>query len=177
MVERLSDRKWNGFRGRAERITDEQIARAAKSLPVKWSRLRGLMEVEASFRNPGDGFDKVGRPKMAFEPHYFFRALKIRKPAVLARATQVGLARSSAPPLSWYGQTPAYARLVDALEFEEVSALLSCSWGFGQVMGTNWKIAGFVSVEDMVRRCMDSEEAHLLAMCGYIRKTGLVKAI
>lgn len=164
----LSDSKFHGFVGEARPITENEIAAAAKAMGVKWSRLHGVMEVEASFTRPGQGFDRFKRPKMLFEPHHFYRALRIRKPGSLAPAVSMDLARTGQPPHSWYGRK-SYARLVKALELDETSALLACSWGFGQVMGFNWKIAGFSSVQDMVFQCMDSEAAHLQAMCGYIR--------
>jgi hypothetical protein len=172
----LSDTKWNGFKGQAHPITEDEIARAARELGVKWSRLHGIMEVEAAFRRPGDGFDHEGRPKMLFEPHHFYKALQIRKPSMLSVAIARDLARPSRPPMSWYGNR-SYWRLVQAIELDEVSGLLACSWGFGQVLGSNWRMAGFRSVEDMVRRCMDAEAAHLQAMCGYIKSAKLVPAI
>jgi hypothetical protein len=172
----LSDTKWKGFKGAARKITEEEIAQEAKALGVTWAQLHGIMEVEAGFRRPGDGFDKEGRPKMLFEPHKFYAALKIRNPARLQEAVRKDLARPSQPPRSWYGNK-SYWRLVQAIEIEEVSGLLACSWGFGQVLGSNWKAAGFKNVQDMVAQCMDSERAHLKAMCGFIKSNGLVRAI
>jgi hypothetical protein len=119
----LSDTKWNGFKGQAHPITEDEIARAARDLGVKWSRLHGVMEVEAAFRRPGDGFDHEGRPKMLFEPHHFYKALQIRKPSMLSVAIARDLARPSRPPMSWYGNR-SYWRLVQAIELDEVSGLL-----------------------------------------------------
>lgn len=164
----ISDSKFHGFVGKAQKITEYDIAAAAQKLGTKWSRLHGVMEVEASFKRPGDGFDRVGRPKMLFEPHHFYRALQLRgKSSLLPKAVNLDIARQSQPPTSWYSNK-SYYRLVQALELDEVGALVSCSWGFGQVMGFNWKAAGFQGVQDMVFACMDRESAHLQAMCGYI---------
>lgn len=164
----LSDSKFHGFVGKAQKITEHDIAAAAQKLGTKWSRLHGVMEVEASFKRPGDGFDRVGRPKMLFEPHHFYRALQLRgKSSLLPKALKLDIARPGQPPPSWYSNK-SYWRLVQALELDETGALVSCSWGFGQVMGFNWKAAGFQNVQDMVFACMDRESAHLQAMCGYI---------
>src|SRR5215213_5130295 len=114
----LSDTKWNGFVGERKPITEEDIALAARKIGVKWSRLHGVMEVEAAFKKPGDGFDAVGRPKMLYEPHKFYAALKIRAPDKLALAVSKDLARPSRPPVTWYGRR-SYWRLIQALEIDE----------------------------------------------------------
>lgn len=60
-----------GFKGRAKRLTDIDVARVGRLIGVGEDEVRAVIEVETA----GGGFDKLGRPKMLFEPHVFHREL------------------------------------------------------------------------------------------------------
>jgi len=53
------------------------------------------------------------------------------------------------------------------------AALQSASWGMGQIMGENFAVTGFPSVEDMVAAMSQSEDAQLTAMGNFLMGTGL----
>lgn len=156
---------WNGFVGAAKRIEDVDLPRIGHEIGVGEDVIHAVLDVESR----GKGFDAKDRPIILFEPHIFYRQLK-RDAAKQARAVSAGLARPK-----WRRDYPAdsYPRLHRAIEIDETAALLSASWGLGQVMGFNFAAAGFVSVQDMVRAMMADEDNHLEAMIAFIVRSGL----
>jgi hypothetical protein len=57
------------------------------------------------------------------------------------------------------------------------AALSSASWGIGQVMGFNAKIAGYDDVESLVKAMSDSEDNQLLATASEINRNNLGGAL
>ena len=153
------------FKGRAKRIDAIDFGRIGRLIGVGEDEMRAVVEVEAE----GGGFDEQGRPKMLFEPHIFYRELGEAK---RARAVNSGLAYRK------WGEKPypkdgSYPRLAQAIQIDRPAALRSASWGGGQIMGFNHKLAGFASVDDMVEAFMADEEHHLRAMVEFIEANGL----
>lgn len=58
-----------------------------------------------------------------------------------------------------------------------MAALESASWGLGQVMGSNARIAGFNSVGEMVSAMAASEDQQLKAVVNFVLSKGLDKAL
>lgn len=153
------------FSGEAKRLESLDIALIAATIGCGEDHLHAVMEVEAR----GGGFDRHGRIKMLFEPHVFYRELG---PGVKRdRAVAEGLAYRR------WGQerypTDSYPRLQRAMQIDSVAALRSCSWGLGQIMGFNARLAGFDSAQQMVEVFRDDEDTHLAAMVQFIVSTGL----
>lgn len=155
---------WNGFKGRAKRLDDIDLPKIGARVGVGEDEIHAVMDVEAA----GSGFDSKGRPRILFERHIFNRQLSGAKQA---KARQEGLA-----VVKWSRATynhDQYALLERAMRIDEMAALKSASWGLGQVMGFNHKMAGYPTVELMVRAFMDDEENHLAAMISFIKNAGL----
>ncbi len=150
---------WNEFRGAAKRIDDIDLPRIGAEIGVGEDELHAFADTESA----GTGFDNLGRPKMLFEPHVFYRNLK---GAERDRAVKQGLAYRE------QGQEPypkdSYPRLVAAMEINEAAALKSASWGLFQILGENHVMVGFPTVQDMVRAFMQDEEAHLAAAVRFL---------
>ncbi|MER8478451.1 N-acetylmuramidase domain-containing protein [Mesorhizobium sp. M1163] len=142
------------FKGAAKRITDRDIPRIGALIGVGEDHVHAFMDVEAA----GSGFDAKGRPKLLFEPHVFYRNLSGAKRTAAVKA---GLAYAK------WGAKPypkdSYPRLVAAIAIDETAALKSASWGLTQILGENFKAAGYGTVQAMVRAFMDDEAAHLEA--------------
>ena len=155
---------WNGFHGTAKRLEDIDIPRIGHRIGVGEDELHALMEVEAA----GSGFDSRNRPKMLFEPHVFYRNLRGQD---RARAVEAGLAYRS------WGEQPyprdSYPRLLSAIEIDETAALKSASWGRGQILGENYSMVGYESVQAMVLAFMADEENHLEAMVQFVIASGI----
>lgn len=154
-----------GFKGRAKRLTDIDVARVGRLIGVGEDEVRAVIEVETA----GGGFDKQGRPKMLFEPHRFW--LELGEGPKRAIAADQGLAYPK------WGAKPypadSYPRLMLAIKIDANAALRSASFGLGQIMGFNHKAAGYASPGDMVAAFCDSEAAGLEAMIRFIESEGL----
>ena len=59
------------------------------------------------------------------------------------------------------------------MALNRTAALESASWGLGQVLGSNFKSAGFTDVEDMVEKMVESERHQLLGMFNFIASNKL----
>lgn len=157
------------FKGEAIRATEASIAVIAAELGVPYARLRGVIEIEA----PRGPYDREGRPAMLFEPHHFYKRVRADR---RDEAVRRGVAQRTRPGP---GQYPAdsYPRLAIAYEIDPVAALESASWGRGQIMGFNFRDAGYRSAQAMVEAAMRSETEQLRAMGAIIREWGLVGAL
>lgn len=151
------------FKGEAKRLDDVDLPKLGAHLGVGEDEIHAVLDVEARSR----GFDRQGRPAMLFEPHIFYRELPENKKA---QAVKQGLARRR-----WKRDYPkdSYPRLKKAMNIDKEAALRSASWGLGQIMGFNCKLAGYDTAEEMVADFLDDEENHLAAMVQFILSAGL----
>lgn len=152
------------FTGRAKRLDDIDIPRIGSRIGVGEDEIHAFMEVEAA----SSGFDSKGRPKMLFEPHVFYRQLAGEERLA---AIEAGLAYRR-----WGEQaypSDSYPRLIQAMKINREAALMSASWGLGQILGTNYRAAGYPTVEAMVEDFLDDEENHLEAMVNFIIANGI----
>jgi hypothetical protein len=118
----------------------------------------------------GCGYFADRRPIILFERHIFSRRTKGRFDA---QAPDV-----SNPKAGGYaGGVAEYERLERALALDASAALMSASWGLGQVMGFHATDLGYGSVEQFVDRMMASEDEQLGALAAFIEKNGLGKAL
>lgn len=153
------------FTGQAKQLSLKDVGIIAGYLGCEVAAVQAVLAVEAR----GKGFDGLGRPKMLFEPHVFWRELgpgAKRNQAALAKLAYGKWKPGAYPPDS-------YPRLKAAMAIDETAALRSASWGMGQVMGFNHKAAGFDTVHGFVRAMTYSEGAHLYAMARFIVSKGL----
>ena len=130
---------------------------AADAIPVRLDCACG--------RNPGMPIPPDRRPQILYERHIFHR---------LTRG-QYDDRNISDPLPGGYGARGAhqYDRLAIAVGKDRTAALESASWGIGQVMGMNYALAGFQSVDDMVTAMSESEDKQLAAMSAFLVSTKL----
>jgi hypothetical protein len=157
------------FKGSARKVTAEEIDAIADDLKVEHAAFRAVIAVEAA----GSGFDKAGRPKALFERHHFYKHLK-DAPGLQANAEAEGLAypKWGTKPYP-KGSDAVYGEIERACLIDEEAALLSTSWGLGQIMGSNFKMAGCPSVQAMVEEACESEAGQLRQMAAFIKSAGL----
>jgi hypothetical protein len=62
-----------------------------------------------------------------------------------------------------------YKRLVKAFQLNQDAALMSCSWGKFQIMGFNYKTAGFTNVKDFVAAISKNDGEHLKAFLKFAK--------
>lgn len=139
--------------------------RAARKLGCSVAAIRAVAEVEST----GAGFLPSGEPKILFEAHVFDRLTG-------------GRFRKSHPNLSsakWdkalYGPAGKHqhVRLQRAVALDRDAALQSASWGRFQVMGFNWRVCGYATLQKFINAMYRSEEEHLNAFVGYVIARGL----
>lgn len=122
----------------------------------------------------GRGFQSNGKLKMLFEPHIFYANLKTDAEK-LAAAVGAGVAYQH------WGERPypadSYARLLTAMAIDETAALESASWGMAQILGGNFKAAGFGSPQLMVSAMTIGEGAQVEAMANFLKSAGLSQAM
>lgn len=118
----------------------------------------------------GCGYFADRRPVILFERHIFSRRTKGRFDA---RASDISNSKAG----GYAGGVAEYERLEKALALDASAALMSASWGLGQVMGFHAVDLGYGSVEQFVDRMMASEDEQLGALAAFIEKNGLAKAM
>ena len=156
-------------------LTNEQIKDLANKHGIEYAGLKAVVEVEAS----GKGF--IGDvPKILYEPHIMHRLLT-KKNYITVRNNLMKAHPNLCYP-RWgtykYGaESIQHSRLEIASQFNRDTALESCSWGLGQVMGFHWKSLGYESLQAFINDMYESEAKQLEAMIRFIRVNGLLLAL
>jgi hypothetical protein len=155
------------FEGKGRPLTADGLARARRLLGVDLATLWAVMTVETR----GCGFLPSRRPVILFERHIFHRLTEGRFDR---RAPDL-----SHPRAGGYGGSGEvqHERLARAVALDRRAALESTSWGLGQVMGFNARLAGYRSVETMVRAMTLGEDSQLKAMMGFIAGSDLAATL
>jgi N-acetylmuramidase/Putative peptidoglycan binding domain len=152
------------FQGQGLVLDAGGIAAACDTLGVHAAELWAVLTVETR----GCGFLADRRPLILFERHYFSRLTKrkfdTQAPDISSR--QWG---------GYSGGAREYDRLGRAVKLDRAAGSPSASRGLGQVMGENFKAAGFPEVEPMVTAFMESENAQLEGMARFIGSIGVDK--
>jgi hypothetical protein len=153
------------FRGRALAISQQGVAAATAALGTGPVELWAVVSVETR----GCGFLPDLRPQVLFERHVFHQLT----------AGRFDDGDISDPTRGGYGASGShqYDRLARAIALDRRAALQSASWGLGQIMGSNFAMAGFGDVESMVTAMCDSEDAQLGAISTFITRQSLQRAL
>ena len=153
------------FQGNASALSADGLAGAATKLGVGAAEIWTVVGVETS----GCGFIADGRPTILYERHIFSRLTNHK----------FDDGDISDPTPGGYGLPGAhqYDRLRRAIAKDRTAALMSASWGIGQVMGENHQMANFADVESMVAAMSDSEDKQLGAMANFLIANGLPNAL
>jgi hypothetical protein len=128
-------------------LTLEEILQVSTEFKLNVELVRTVIRVESS----GSGFDSVtGKIKIQFEPHWY------------KHYTGTWINNGVRPQKEeWEAFTKAY-------EANAKMAMMSTSWGLGQVMGFNHTRAGYKSVKAMVDHFVLSEYYQLRGMVSFI---------
>jgi hypothetical protein len=154
------------FQGKGRPITDGGIDEICSVLGVLEAEIWAVLTVETR----GFGFLPDRRPQILFERHKFHSLTQGRHDAGNA-----DISNSNAG--GYVGGAGEYPRLQKAIALDREKALQSASWGIGQVMGFNFALAGYTSVDALVSGAVKDEDAQLLAMSNFIKESNLAKAL
>jgi hypothetical protein len=153
--------------GSAEPLDDASLNAAVDRLGVSLPAFWAVVHVETT----GCGYLVDKRPKILFERHYFSR--------LTGRRFDDAYPDISNPSPGGYGAGGAnqYLRLEKAMALAHDKALMSTSWGIGQIMGAHAVDIGFVDVADMIAAMCDSEGRQIEAMAAFIDTNNLASAL
>lgn len=154
------------YKGNAIPLQDLDLPRVGHEIGVGEDVIHMLIEVETR----GTGYDRQKRVIMLFEPHKFDKHLRKDK-TKLQTARNLGLAY----PVWGTKKYPkdSYPRFLQAVEIDETAAYASCSWGLGQIMGENFRMAGYNSPQEMVEAFAESEANQLEAMIAFAKSADI----
>lgn len=137
-----------------KKISTDQIIQLAEEFNIDYKLIKAVLIVEAS----NSGFDpRTGKIKIQFEPHWFEKYTRTK----ILNGVEVQSAE-------WEAYNKAAA-------IDSEKAMLSTSWGMGQIMGFNYGLAGYKSVQAMVNEFQLSEYFQVKGMLNFIKNTGLLR--
>src|SRR5581483_1475490 len=133
------------FRGAARALSHNGLRAAAETLGISLADIWTVLNVETA----GCGFLPDRRPQLLFERHIFHR--------LTGGKYDDGFI--SHPEPGGYGSRGSFQfeRLARAVTLDRCTALQSASWGIGQILGMNYRLAGFKNIEEMVIAMITSE--------------------
>jgi len=155
------------FSGPGDPLSQDTFDACVQTIGAANEALWAVLSVETS----GCGYQRDRRPKILFERHIFHRLTQGRFDAEDPDV--------SAPTSGGYGTGGAYqyVRLAAAMQLDEEAALQSASWGLGQILGTNFKAAGYPDVGTMVQAFVRSEDEQLTGMVRFIKTQGMATSL
>ncbi|MCH7333490.1 N-acetylmuramidase family protein [Acinetobacter modestus] len=157
-----------------KKLTSEQINDQAKKLNIEPAALQAIIDVECR----GNGFNRDGTPVILFERHVMRQRLIANKKRSIADVMEIKRPDLCGKTQGGYGlYSVQHKKLEDAAKFDRTSALESCSWGLGQVMGYHWYNLGYDSIQQFINEMYKDEASQLEAMCRYIEINGLVNVL
>lgn len=149
-------------------LTDNQFAEIAKSFNLNIAHIKAIFKVEAGGRS---GFlkDNLNLPVTLQEGHVFYKYAK-------RKGLDVETICKEHPNICYPKWTKCfykkgiseYNRYLSAKSIDEECAMLSTSWGIGQIMGFNYRLCGYDSLQSFVEKMHNSEYYQLQAMCNFI---------
>lgn len=146
----------------APAVSRDVVEAIANDLSCDVNQLIAVANVESS----GQGFDKLGRPKILFERHKFSNFT----------GHKYDICDYSNPLAGGY-DVDSWEKLTHALCADVDAAFQSASWGKFQIMGMWFADLGYTSALEMAWSTTESEEAHYQLFSAYISLCGLEDAL
>jgi hypothetical protein len=141
-------------------LRPQDFSLAAEKLGVELAAVYAVTSVESA----GRGFLPSGHPVVLFERHHFFKNIAPEKIALAQRYTNLYNKNAG----GYLGGEAEVARYTQAWRVDPIAANLSTSWGLFQIMGFNFKAAGFDRVSDFVAAMCVSEGEQLKAFANFV---------
>lgn len=156
-------------------LSEKEIEIQAKLANYPVSIIKALRDVEAR----AEGFLYDGRPIILFERHKFYLYLSKIKGEAFAKTLLSTNSDICNPERGGYkGYEEEWTRLARAMSFCNEAAILSTSFGLFQIMGFNYKVAGYPTVDLFYNDMCFTEKNHLKAFINFIiNNPGLSTAV
>ncbi len=153
------------FKGSGRPPTAAGYIKAADFLGAPEAYFRAVVQVEAASKF----FNRDGTPLLAFEPHVFYRSLP--KP-LKEDAVDKGLAHPKWGKLPYLrSQKARYRQLAAARKIHDGAGLKACSYGGPQILGENFELCGFRSVQKFCAAMATDGDTQLMAMASFIHNS------
>ena len=154
-------------------LTNEYIDEKAIENGLAPASIKAVIKVESS----GRGFYLNKRATILFEGHKFWGQLisKGFNPEEFQEGNEDILYKTWTTKHYSLDSKKEYNRLNRAIAIDKESALKSASWGMFQIMGFNYKLAGFDTVYEFVENMKISERNQLEAFFIFLKKGGCFK--
>lgn len=150
-------------------LSDSDYQDLSSEFGLEIALIKAVMEVESN----GSGFllkeNAPARPKILFEGQWFYKLTP--KPV---SKTRPDLSYPDWDSSKYVGGSGEWSRLLDAMEFDEIQALKSASFGLGQVMGFNYLAAGCSSIQQFVEENFAGEYWQARHMMNFIVNNSLI---
>lgn len=146
-------------------LKEQDIEEAAALLGVGVAVVKAVNKVESA----GGGFLVDGRPKILFERHIFYRELAHKNKALAERTAQNRSDICNKSAGGYRGGAAEWGRFAAAENIDLECAQKAASWGLFQILGLNFKAAGFASVGEFVDAMRCNERAQLLAFVHFVK--------
>lgn len=147
-----------------DRLTDQDYCRATAQLKCEVASIKAVAEQESL----GAGFDSQDRPVILFERHLFHHLT-----GGIYDAAHPNI--SNRTPGSYGSSASQYGRFSEAFGLDPTAAMQSASWGKFQILGNNFAICGYASVNDFVDAMKESEGKQLDAFCVFVLHNNLAR--
>ncbi len=154
-------------------LSQQAYKDASNAFDCEIAVVKAVAEVESS----GHGFLPCGIPVILFEAHWFAKltghAYNKSHPDISSRIWNRKL---YATGKDWIDRGRKEAqRLEKASSLNRDAALQSASYGMFQVMGFNWKLCGYKSLQAFINDVWSSEDGQLRAFVGFVKGKKLEK--
>ena len=148
------------------KISEEEFKMAADLIGCEVAVIKAVAKIESN----GSGFNADGAPKTLFEGHWFHK-LTGGKYSNDPKYQSISYKKWTR---KWYGnQTVEKQRLDLAGTLDRDAALQAASWGAFQIMGFNYKLCGFKTVQEFINAMYKGEGTQLLAFIGFVKSKKL----
>lgn len=141
-------------------LKKSDLIAAASVLNVDLATIYAVTQVECN----GYGFLDSGKPAILYERHIMRRRLLAKKLSAIGYSASLVNTKTG----GYVGGLGEYVRLDEAIKIDRECALESCSWGAFQVMGFNWDLMGYDSVDHFTGEMAISEGKHLDAFVRFV---------
>lgn len=149
-------------------LTEADVTDAAKALGVNNAKVWTVYDVEAAASPFIDG-----RPAILFEPHIFSRLTGHKYDISNPKISSTSWNRKLYPG----SQTGRWTQLMDATALDVDAGLSSASYGGFQILGMNYKVAGYYSPFEFVYSQSRDVRSQLLAFVNFVVSNGLAPAL
>ncbi len=150
-------------------ISQPDYGAMAKKIDVDKNVLKAIGSVESK----GAGFYKNGDPKVRFEGNWFKKYLE-QKNIDITKEKYTGLVYEYVDREKYQHGPKIYEK---ALSLDKEAAMKSTSFGEFQIMGFNYKLAGFDSVEDFAK-AQESTAGQVESFLNFVlNRNGMLEAI